>query len=246
MNSTTTNSSFSIGSAEAPFENISTKILARYRKAGQDAAQVFLSFADFIAQFRDPTLLTRLQAANIRVQKTTEMFQVDGQREHTLPSLVMAMSSFNLQSILFRTVARDAFNTPLSKWAIGEGPRIYAVGISVNRRNGAFLSSNEIDNLADNMDRYATAYQALKIPSGLRTAQQEATIAFATAVDSSILSFSASGCRSIATDLDFNQVTLVAERLRHQASHGRRVNPTGNTVQIQSPLYIKYSNSLSR
>ncbi|TQV95958.1 hypothetical protein IF1G_05787 [Cordyceps javanica] len=156
----------------------------------------------------------------------------------------MSMSPFTLQSLMMGTVARDAFVTGSEHWPGKDGPGIYAVGIAVVGRFGAFLKSNELEDLASNVDKYVEAYRAYKVLSSLRTGPQNASIQFATAVDSSIHTFFKYGCRSITCNDDADRAALFAERLRHRATYAKLLDPSGDSVQMQSPLYIGCSDQV--
>ncbi|XWW93189.1 hypothetical protein V2A60_001119 [Cordyceps javanica] len=199
----------------------------------------------FINELRTQEAENRLRMAHIRVGKTVEMLQKDAKREFTLSMLVMSMSPFTLQSVMMGTVARDAFVTGHRHWPSEDGPGIFAVGIAVKNRFGAFLTSNELEALASNVDKYVEAYRAHKVRSSLRTVPQITSIQFAKAVDSNIRTFPRDGCRSITCDDDADRAALFAERLRHRATYAKLLDPSGNSVQMQSPLYIGCSNKVS-
>ncbi len=227
-----TGDKFDIGSVEAPYQNISTKVLGVFREGGS-MAHVILSLKEFTNGLEDPALQQRLRTAHITVDETIELLENDHHRGKFIPSLILSMNPLVLQSVLLGTIAKDSMD-PNRAWPLESGPGVYAVGIKVQNRNGGFLTSIEMDLLADGCDEYAEAWETSKLPR-----PRQHLIRFASSVDLQIRPrYANTEFLAISSDADADRIRVFAQRLRHRAAAARRVDPTGNTIQMQTPLYV--------
>lgn len=228
-----TGDKFGIGSIEAPYENVSSKVLAAFRDGG--LTYVILSLYEFVQEFESPSLDQRLVRAHINIAETIKLFMTDAEGDHILATLLMNMEPRVLQSVLLGTIARDAAMNA-DRWPISDGPGVYAVGVAVDGRRGGFLNSVELEVLADHCDKYAQAYRISRTSSTLP--QQPKVILDAHAIDSAVSLFAGPGFRSVDSAEEVDRITLFAERLRVRAVKAKQVDPSGTSIQYQSPLYI--------
>lgn len=245
----TTVNVFAIGSVRTPYQNVSTRLFAAFRGNGNSFVHTVLRYQLLLEGLRQPSLQQRLAKASITVNKTIEMLEKDPVQDNSLSLLTMSMSPFVLQSVLMGAVARDAEQTAKQIWPAATGPGIYAVGVAVNTRQGAFLNALELEELVRNLERYADAYIAFQTAAGSRSAVQTDLVRFARSVDAALEKVSSrdsDGCRFLQKDVHFQRVRTFASRLRHRATDVRQADPTGQVHQMQSPLYIGCSETLDK
>lgn len=86
--------------------------------------------------------------------------------------------------------------------------------------------------LADGCDEYAEAWETSKLQR-----PRQHLIRFASSVALQIRPrYANTEFLAISSDADAERIRVFAERLRHRAAAARRVDPTGNTIQRQTPL----------
>lgn len=233
-----------VGSAEAAFSTTSTTILDAYNVRNNmfDAKQ---KFSLLVKELKTSAVLSRLSMAQISLIRTIEAFEQDHTRSYQMFLLAMSMSPMSFRSVLSGTVAWDATRTRRRDWYDASGLGIYAVGVSVNSRQGKFLSGLEIQQLSNCIDNYVAGYRALSVSTYSRTMKQDADVRFMHIVDSAISLFNSAGaCRSIDNNNDLDRVVLLAQRFRGRAQKIMTVDPTGQVIQVQSPLYIGRSDKM--
>ncbi|KID98713.1 hypothetical protein MAJ_05369, partial [Metarhizium majus ARSEF 297] len=238
-------SNVSVGSANAAFVTPATDVLDAYnrRNSMHDARR---EFPKLLNDLRSPAVRDRLKRAKIGVAQTIEAFEKGYETDYVVFKLAMSMSPLSFRAVLSGTVAWQAAQTTSHHWYSAVGPGVYAVGVAVNGRGGKFLSAQEIRRLARGIDRYSAGYDALQTPRNRRTPTQVQDVRYLRSVDNAISACAASvrGGRSIVNLSEQQRVLLFAERLRERAQAVESVDPTGQVIQVQSPLYIGCSDKL--
>lgn len=166
-----------------------------------------------------------------------------------------------LESIVLGTVAYDVSNTVHGPGSEGmsyeiKGCGIYVVGISINGRNGEFLTGNELQELADNLDKYilgcrmgAGVHNGILERSRLTQDQQNA-IDFAVEVDKTYGTWVHVVDRKwkprylLPNDRHNSRMSALLRSLQARAREAKRLDPTGQTRTIQSPLYVGCSSKM--
>ncbi|KAK3500474.1 uncharacterized protein B0T23DRAFT_287392, partial [Neurospora hispaniola] len=129
-------------------------------------------------------------------------------------------------------------------------PGVYVVAISIEGRNGKFLSGNELKTLYLDMQKYLECYDRVQkartegvAPSAdaldeIRTVDTM----YGEAADPEISKFvqGASGIAKGSRD----HALMLADSLRKAHLAAMEKDPTGNTVTIQSPCYVGCSENL--
>ncbi|KID76026.1 uncharacterized protein G6M90_00g051080 [Metarhizium brunneum] len=240
-------SNVSVGSANAAFVTPATGVLDAYNRRNNmhDASREFYKLLD---DLQSPAVRDRLKRAKIGIAQTIEAFEKGYETDYVVIQLAMSMSPLSFRAVLSGTVAWQAAKTTSLDWYSAAGPGVYAVGIGVNGRGGSFLSAQEIRRLAEGIDRYSAGYDALQTAAGQRTSSQRQDVRYLRSVDNAISNCvaSAKGGRSIDNPSEQQRALLFSERLRERAQAIESVDPTGQTIQIQSPLYVGCSEKLEQ
>ncbi|KAM3507904.1 hypothetical protein MY10362_001481 [Beauveria mimosiformis] len=235
-----------VGSAEAPLENVSTKILQVYRK-GKSIIHLLCSVGELARNLREPDVQKRLELGKMKANATIDCFERDMLKGYIIPKLTVTMNPVIIESLLLGTIAHDAQELPSSMWPDCDGPGIYAVGLAVRGRRGKFLRGRELLSVADTIAKYADGWDCLQAP-GPKTPQQQDKIELAQRMEDRIMQGThisiSPTLRFITNSADAARVRLLAERLQVRANASLAVDPDSTTVMVQSPLYIGCSTDL--
>ncbi|KAF1732965.1 hypothetical protein CRV24_006858 [Beauveria bassiana] len=235
-----------VGSADAPLENASTKLLTVYRK-GKSMIHLLCSLGELTRNLREPDVQRRLELAKIRANATIDCFENDMLKGYIIPKLTVAMNPVIIESLLLGTIAYNAQRLPRNTWPSCIGPGIYAVGLAVEGRKGKFLRGCELLLVADAIAKYADGWDSLQAPDP-KTLQQQDKIKLAQSMEDRIMQTTrisiAANLRFITNSADAARVRLLAERLQFRANASLAVDPTSTTIMVQSPLYIGCSTDL--
>ncbi|KAH0594132.1 hypothetical protein MHUMG1_07971 [Metarhizium humberi] len=240
-------SNVSVGSANAAFVTPATDVLNTYNRRNNmhDAIREFPKLLD---DLQSPAVRDRLQRAGMDVTQTIEAFEKCYETDYVVFQLAMSMSPLAFRSVLSGTVAWQAAQTTRFDWYSAAGPGVYAVGIAVDSRGGKFLSAQEMGRLAQGFDQYSAGYDALQTAFGQRTLSQRRDVSYLRRVDNAISNFAGlpSSGRSIVNSTEQQHVLMFAERLRERAKAILSVDPTGQVIQLQSPLCIGSSDKMEK
>ncbi|KAM3438328.1 hypothetical protein MY4824_003350 [Beauveria thailandica] len=235
-----------VGSAEAPLENVSTKLLQVYRK-GKSIIHLLCSVGELARNLREPDVQKRLELGKIKANATIDCFETDTLKGYIIPKLTVAMNPVIIESLLLGTIAHDAQELPMSTWPDCDGPGVYAVGLAVRGRRGKFLRGRELLTVADTIAKYADGWDCLQAPDP-KTPEQQDKIELARRMEDRIMQRTRisifSTLQFITNPADAARVRLLAERLQLRANASLAVDPDSTTVMVQSPLYIGFSTDL--
>ncbi|KAJ3531045.1 hypothetical protein NM208_g9052 [Fusarium decemcellulare] len=222
--------------AEAPVQNRSTELLQIYESDGLYALlRQFPNLADDLG--RDGKTNT-FKRSSIGVERTVVAFQTQFKYQWVMARMTAAIPPDGLRAILKGTVAYDDSDKRI-KWYDANGPGIYLVGLAVEGRRGMFLSRNEIEDLRRRLQRYCDGYQALVRQDN----SHQSDINFVKQTDRA-LGTPPSGrqARFIDNRQELERALVFRERLGSRCN--MHLDPTGDVIQIQSPLYVGCSDKL--
>lgn len=157
-----------------------------------------------------------------------------------------------LQSLILRTVAYDHHQSghPLCgegyEFDTGSQPGVYALGISIDGRQGRFLTGNEMETLYEDMKRYLSCYDHVYMARKRRTRINQTALDFIAEVDTVYGEVNGDEVARFVNSSSRPGLGKLVETLKKAHGAAMAADPTGNTVMIQSPGYVGCSANLAR
>lgn len=154
-----------------------------------------------------------------------------------------------LESVVLGTVAYDYHGKRGHKreqYKDRSGFGIYAIGLTVDKRDGAWLTANELKVLAGNLKKYVEGYDDWTTHRGRpKTTQHRESWEFVLDVDNQIGSLdpkkrkdSGPQLRFCASDDGRSGMLDLIRTLEKMAAESLKIDPAGVAYLIQAPLYI--------
>lgn len=154
-----------------------------------------------------------------------------------------------LESVVLGTVAYDYHGKRGHKreqYKDRAGFGIYAIGLTVDKRDGAWLTANELKILAGNLKKYVEGYDDWTAHRGRpKTAQHRESWEFVLDVDNRIGAIDPKKWRESGPQLRFcasddgrSGMRDLIRTLEHMVEESLKVDPAGDTHLVQTPLYI--------
>lgn len=160
---------------------------------------------------------------------------------HAVPRNVMA-------SIVLGTVAYDFNKTHHRPSTYSDrGPGVYAIGISVNGRDGKWLTAKELRKLVRELLRYRDAYLAWKEHQGNPVTVQDTELHdFVMQVDNMVGQSKTAGNppRFVHDDAGEDLLASMIGSFTERFETSLRLDPAGDKPMAQSPIYVGCSNDL--
>lgn len=158
-----------------------------------------------------------------------------------------------LKSLALGTVAYDYYprgsRAPRGGYKIPKkgGYGIYVFGLAVKDRQGKWMTAMELKVLIQNLERYVAAYEVWSgndnsWPGGRRSM---ALRDFVNDVDNRIGKHDVSSPRYITSDAAKDGMVALINSLQRRVDESLKLDPTGSTQLIQTPLYVGLSTKLS-
>lgn len=182
-------------------------------------------------------------------KRTQEMMSEGMKADFRRFTLFHAIPRPALESVVLGTVAHDYHgNRSIGRehYKHKGGFGIYAVGLAVDNRNGAWLTANELNVMVGNLEKYIQGYEDWKTHRGdPDCAQSRQSWDLVRDVDNQIGKTDAKTLRESGpqprfcnTDGGRSGMQDLCKTLRKMAQESLRLDPTGRTRLIQTPLYI--------
>lgn len=154
-----------------------------------------------------------------------------------------------LESVVLGTVAHDYYGNRGQRrenYKDKTGFGIYAIGLTVEKRDGAWLTANELKVLIGNMKRYVQGYDHWETHRGYpKTTQHKASWEFVLDVDNRIGAIDPKTRRELGPQPRFctsdggrSGVQDLVRTLDKMAEESLKVDRAGDTKLTQTPLYI--------
>lgn len=158
-----------------------------------------------------------------------------------------------LESLALGTVAYDYYprgsRAPRGGYKIPKkgGYGIYVFGLAVKDRQGKWMTANELQILIRNLKRYVEAYDTWSGngDSWSRSRRSRTLRDFVNDVDNRIGKHDQSSPRYITSATARDGMMALISSLRGRADQSLKLDPTGNTQLIQTPLYVGLSTKLA-
>lgn len=158
-----------------------------------------------------------------------------------------------LKSLALGTVAYDYFprgsSSPRGGYKVPKkgGYGIYVFGLAVKDRQGKWMTATELKVLIQNLERYVEAYDAWSGNDDSWPVNRRSRIlrAFVNDVDNRIGKHDVSGPRYITSDAVKEGMTALISSLQRRVVESLKLDPTGSTQLIQTPLYVGLSTKLA-
>lgn len=161
--------------------------------------------------------------------------------------LFLAIPRQMLESIVLGTVAWDyhpSRGARRDQYGEHSGFGIYAIGLSVSGRYGAWMTATELEVLIRNLERYMEGYDAWK-DNGQAWAPGDVVLQeFVASIDSKYGLHKDKAPRFVSSTSGKEGMEDLVRSLKRRVEGSLRCDPTGTTPLIQSPLYVGLSTEL--
>ncbi|KAL0475837.1 hypothetical protein QR685DRAFT_550376 [Neurospora intermedia] len=164
---------------------------------------------------------------------------------HSIPRQV-------LESLMLRTVAYEHYhsgNTPYGHgYEFGHHPGAYVVAISIEGRQGGFLTGKELRTLYLDIERYVRCHDHIENAKAKRARPDPAALAFIEDVDTKY-GQNDGHPKPIARFVQAKSrqnVLMLVDALKRAHAAAMAADPSGDSVTIQSPCYVGCTGSLLR
>lgn len=207
------------------------------------------SFFEFVRFF--PEVVKDLQAymdkrvstdSKLTLRRTIEDFQT---KTREMERLTHHVSPRLLRSIIQGTVAFDKEQRklqPSDSYNEDTASGTYVVSVAIRGRKGAFLNPNELSDLSELLEKYANAgeeYLKGDKKWDPLDATNEALRQFVRRVEGRFCEVGADKAPKFAsTSNEITSLRLLANNMRFRSVEGLKMDPTGQTHQIQAPLMV--------
>jgi len=152
---------------------------------------------------------------------------------HTIPRKL-------LHSIILGTVAYDVYRDSKNLYE-DKGSGVYVLGLSIDRRDGEFLTGSEIRQVASALEKYLSVFQLKQDKLSVSPALER----FSHDVDNAYGGYPKQAkLRFIQNGNQYQFGRSLVSSMRRRADEAYKHDPTGNTCTIQSPLYVGCSDKL--
>lgn len=158
-----------------------------------------------------------------------------------------------LKSLALGTVAYDYYprgsQAPRDGYKIPKkgGYGIYVFGLAVKDRQGKWLTATELKVLIRDLERYVAAYEywSNNDNSWSRSRRSRDLRGFVNDVDNQIGKYDESSPRYITSEDAKDSMMALISSLQRRVDESLKLDPTGSTQLIQTPLYVGLSTKLA-
>ncbi|TDZ13265.1 hypothetical protein C8035_v006661 [Colletotrichum spinosum] len=210
------------------------------------------SYYTLSLQFRKVAAEFSLKAPKLR--RTIKQFELDPENQWMMIKLMHMVPRELLRSIIQGTVAYDdqpwtrpgaAGQGTLAEYS-HDGPGIYVIALSVNNRNGEFLSWDEMQTFLEHLEGYIEAYEITATKQvNARSHGDRLKVNEAKSIEKQFRSPSQDGpLFFISSDSGAASARLLLANFRRRAPLQLPDDP--QVPQFQSPLYVGCSDELSK
>ncbi|KAL0471301.1 hypothetical protein QR685DRAFT_542636 [Neurospora intermedia] len=217
-----------------------------------------------LALLFDPILVEHLRvkraSGHIDLDDCCPLFQGAKRGRGDMFQLFYSIPREVLEAVVLGTVAYDDAGTIRVAGSGGmsyslDGCGVYVVGISLEGKSGAFLNGNELVKFVHNLTKYIAGCELwTQVKNNLNMAaplslQQQDKIDFVLEVENTYGTWdhkAEGSLRFCYKDKSFSRVKHLSRSFRDRAKEAMRLDPTGRTRTIQSPLYVGCSNNLKQ